>query len=57
MQFDMFLREPITQTKNSSVARPSDELIVGSANTIYESGERNLQYPPFDIDEEIKVEK
>lgn len=36
--------------KDSSVARQTDELIVGSANTIYESGERNLKHPPFDLD-------
>lgn len=36
--------------KNNKVARPPDELIVGSADTIYESGEKHLQHPPFEMD-------
>ena len=36
--------------KDTRVACGADKLIVGSASTIYESGEKHLQYPPFDID-------
>ena len=43
--------------KDSSVSRPPDELIVGSAKTIYESGERTLKHPPFDLDKGIKDDK
>jgi len=32
-------------------------LIVGPANTNYETGERNLLHPLFEIGAEIKVEK
>ena len=38
--------------KDPEVACPPDDLIVGSADTIYESGERYLQHPPFDINKE-----
>ncbi len=36
--------------KNNEIACPPDELIVGSADTIYESGEKYLQHPPFEIE-------
>ena len=36
--------------KDTEVACRADELIVGSASTIYESGEKHLQHPPFEID-------
>jgi len=35
--------------KDVNVARPPDDLIVGSADTIYESGEKHLQHPPFEM--------
>lgn len=35
--------------KDVKVARPPDDLIVGSADTIYESGEKYLQHPPFEM--------
>lgn len=37
--------------KDMNVARPPDDLIVGTADTIYESGETHLQHPPFDMTE------
>jgi polyphosphate kinase 2 len=40
--------------KDEAVACAADELIVGSASTIYETGERHLQHPPFDIDKDEK---
>lgn len=38
--------------KDLEVACAPDDLIVGSASTIYESGERYLQHPPFDINKD-----
>jgi len=35
--------------KDSRVACPPDDKIVGTADTIYESVEKHLQLPPFDI--------
>ncbi|MCK4863898.1 MAG: polyphosphate kinase 2 [Gammaproteobacteria bacterium] len=35
--------------KDDKVACAPDSLIVGSADTIYESGEKHLQHPPFEI--------
>ncbi len=35
--------------KNFEVAHAPDELIVGSAKTIYESGEKHLSHPPFEV--------
>ena len=35
--------------KDHDVACLPDDLIVGSADTIYESGEKHLQHPPFDV--------
>jgi len=35
--------------KDVNVACPPDDLIVGSADTIYESGEKHLQHPPFEM--------
>jgi len=39
--------------KNNSVARVPDRLIVGSAETIYESGEKHLQHPPFETSKKV----
>ena len=36
--------------KDEKVACAPDSLIVGTADTIYESGEKHLQHPPFKID-------
>lgn len=36
--------------KDLEVACPPDELIVGSASTIYESDEKHLQHPPYELD-------
>jgi len=36
--------------KDPKIACAPDGLIVGSAETIYESGETHLQHPPFEID-------
>ena len=33
--------------KDHKIACLPDDLIVGSADTIYESGEKHLQHPPF----------
>ena len=36
--------------KDTDVACPPDKLIVGSAKTIYEMGEKHLSHPPFEVD-------
>ncbi len=38
--------------KDHKIACPPDDLIVGSADTIYESGEKYLQHPPFEINKD-----
>ena len=39
--------------KDPKVACRPDELIVGTADTIYEMGEKHLQHPPFEFDKEL----
>ena len=43
--------------KDPEVACAPDPLIVGSADTIYESGEKYLQHPPFDTSDSAIVQE
>ena len=37
--------------KDHDIACPADDLIVGSADTIYETGEKHLKHPPYEIND------
>ncbi len=43
--------------KDPEIACAPDPLIVGSADTIYESGEQYLQHPPFDTSDDAIVQE
>jgi polyphosphate kinase 2 len=43
--------------KDKEIACAPDPLIVGSADTIYESGEKYLQHPPFDTSDHAIVQE